>query len=133
MKFQEDDINMTYFFSKLLLNLFYTKGKGGLVMMKLALIEPYIQRPNQLQKENKNVKAQLKLIGEQKRANKQKVKQLQEELRITTMYAKQNKKQGNKEIAEKHLAVAFQLLDAITGLKRRIMVQEQLIEDILNS
>jgi hypothetical protein len=101
--------------------------------MKLAAIPHDLHNPNPLQMENKTMKAQLNLVYEQKKANKQKVKQLQQQLRTTTMYAKQNKKQGNREGAEKHLAVAFELLDSITGLKRRILVQDQIIEKILKS
>jgi phage shock protein A len=98
--------------------------------MNLASIQVDLKGPNQL-REYKNVKTQLKLICEHKRATKQKVKLLQEELKTITWHAKQSKKQGNKELAEAHLAEAFKLADRITALKRQILMQKKLIDEAL--
>jgi hypothetical protein len=88
---------------------------------------------NSFQNEYNNVKTELKLISEKKRANKQRLKQLQLELKITTWHAKQNKKLGNKAASESYLASAFKLLDQITGVKRQILMQREIIEEVLKS
>jgi hypothetical protein len=101
--------------------------------VQMTSIQANLEEFNPFQDEYKNVKTELKLISEKKRANKQRLKQLQLELKITTWHAKQNKKQGNKAVSESYLAKAFQLLDQITGVKRQILMQKQLIEEVFKS
>lgn len=101
--------------------------------MQMTSINPNLKEFNPYQEEYNNMKTELKLISEKKRANKQRLKQLQLELKITTWHAKQNKKLGNKAVSESYLVKAFQLLDQITGVKRQILMQRELIEEVLKS
>jgi hypothetical protein len=99
----------------------------------MTSIHSKLEEFNPFQNEYNNMKTELKMISEKKRANKQRLKQLQLELKITTWHAKQNKKLGNKAVSETYLAKAFQLLDQITGVKRQILMQRELIEEVLKS
>jgi hypothetical protein len=101
--------------------------------VQMTSIHSNLEEFNPFQNEYNNTKTELKLISEKKRANKQRLKQLQLELKITTWHAKQNKKLGNKAVSETYLAKAFQLLDQITGVKRQILMQRELIEEVLKS
>lgn len=101
--------------------------------MQMTSIHPNLEEFNQFDHPYDNVKSELKLISEKKRANKQRLKQLQLELKINTWHAKQYKKQGNKAVSESYLAKAFQLLDQITRVKRQILMQRELIEDVLKA
>jgi hypothetical protein len=101
--------------------------------VQMTSIHQNLEKFNQFNHQYNNVKTELKLISEKKRANKQRLKQLQLELRITTSHAKQYKKQGNKVVSESYLAKAFQLLDQITGVKRQILMQREIIEEVLKS
>jgi hypothetical protein len=99
----------------------------------MTSVHRQLEEYNPFQDEYNDLKTELKLISEKKRANKQRLKQLQLELKITTWHAKQNKKLGNKAVSESYLAKAFQLLDQITGVKRQILMQKELIEEVIKA
>lgn len=104
----------------------------NVIKLKLAAIQPEVEKMNQLQGNIKNLKSQIKPIAEQKRSNTAKVKQLKQSLNEKIEQVKQSKKRGNRELAEAQLLEAFQLADQITIYKKKILAQEKLIGDLLN-